>query len=73
MPPNPSQIVTTTTKQDVLNRGRSWLLIVPVIAMLLPPLFNFREPSISGVPFFYWYLLLWIPLTAFFTWIAYRR
>ncbi|WP_249780770.1 DUF3311 domain-containing protein [Bradyrhizobium sp. dw_78] len=50
-----------------------WLLIVPFIAMVIPSFFNFRDPAIDGVPFFYWYLLLWIPLTAFLTWIVYRR
>jgi hypothetical protein len=55
------------------RHNRSWLLIIPFVAMLVPPLFNYREPSIAGVPFYYWYQLLWIPMTAFLTWIAYRR
>jgi hypothetical protein len=64
---------TTTAKQDSSRHRFAWLLIIPFIAMVIPPLFNFREPTISGVPFFYWYLLLWIPLTSFLTWVAYRR
>ncbi|HMK78932.1 MAG TPA: DUF3311 domain-containing protein [Xanthobacteraceae bacterium] len=55
------------------SHRRAWVLIIPFIAMVIPPLFNYREPSIAGLPFFYWYLLLWIPLTAFLTWVAYRR
>jgi Protein of unknown function (DUF3311) len=55
------------------RRRVSWLLIIPFIAMLVPQLFDYREPEIGGVPFFYWYLLLWIPLTALLTWVAYRR
>ncbi len=43
----------------------SWLrvlLILPVLAVLWVPLFNRAEPAAFGVPFFYWYQLLWIVL-----------
>jgi len=39
-------------------------LIVPYVAILWVPLFNRIEPSIAGVPFFYWYQMLWIALGA---------
>jgi hypothetical protein len=38
------------------------LLILPFIAMLWVPYYNSAEPSVSGIPFFYWYQLLWIIL-----------
>lgn len=50
-----------------------WILLLPFIATLFPPFFNFREPAIAGVPFFYWYQFLWIPVTSFLIWIIYRR
>jgi len=50
----------------------AWLLALPFIGMLLPQLFNYREPSLDGMPFFYWYQLLWIPVTSLLTWIVYR-
>lgn len=40
------------------------LLAVPYLAVLCVPLFNRSEPSLAGIPFFYWYQLLWIPLGA---------
>ena len=40
------------------------LLGVPYVAVLAVPLFNRTEPSLAGIPFFYWYQLLWIPLGA---------
>lgn len=49
-----------------------WILVIPFIAMLVPQLFDYREPSLGGMPFFYWYLLVWIPLTSLLTWIVYR-
>jgi hypothetical protein len=29
-------------------------------------------PELFGFPFFYWYQLLWVPLTSFLTYIVYR-
>jgi hypothetical protein len=40
------------------------LLIVPYVAILWVPFFNRTEPSIAGIPFFYWYQMLWIVLGA---------
>ena len=40
------------------------LLIVPYVAILWVPSFNRAEPSIAGIPFFYWYQMLWIVLGA---------
>lgn len=40
------------------------LLLVTFAAMLSVPFYNRAEPVLLGVPFFYWYQLLWIPLGA---------
>ena len=40
------------------------LLAIPFVALLWVPFYNRIEPQILGVPFFYWYQLLWIPLGA---------
>jgi hypothetical protein len=40
------------------------LLIVPFLAVLWTPFYNSSEPSLAGVPFFYWYQMLWILLGA---------
>jgi hypothetical protein len=40
------------------------LLLLPFIAMLWVASYNAVEPSIAGVPFFYWYQLLWVLLGA---------
>ena len=38
------------------------LLIVPYVAMLWVPFYNRVEPMLAGIPFFYWYQMLWILL-----------
>jgi hypothetical protein len=48
------------------------LLVIPFLG-LLAPIYLRAEPSISGFPFFYWYQLLWIPISAALTWIVYVK
>ena len=40
------------------------LLIVPFIAMLWVSSYNTADPMLAGIPFFYWYQLLWILIGA---------
>ena len=40
------------------------LLLIPFIGLLWVPFYNMREPALFGFPFFYWYQLAWVPLTA---------
>jgi hypothetical protein len=42
------------------------LLAVPFIAMIWIGSYDKTEPAIAGIPFFYWYQLLWVPLGALF-------
>jgi hypothetical protein len=39
--------------------------------VLWPPFYNRAEPSLAGIPFFYWYQLLWVVLGAILTAIVY--
>jgi len=47
------------------------LLLVPLVATLVPEFYNFAQPSIGGMPFFYWWQLLWIGGVAVCTGIVY--
>ncbi|HEX7663319.1 MAG TPA: DUF3311 domain-containing protein [Polyangiaceae bacterium] len=47
------------------------LLIVPFVGTLWVPFFNKIDPQIGGVPFFYWYQFLWIPIGAGITAFCY--
>jgi uncharacterized RDD family membrane protein YckC len=46
------------------RRWARWLLVIPFIAMLWVPFYNRLEPEWNGIPFFYWYQLLWILIGA---------
>jgi len=48
------------------------LLAIPCIAVLVVPFFNRQEPSLFGVPFFYWWQILWVPLSSIFIGVVYR-
>lgn len=47
-------------------KKRAWyaLLLLPFVGTLLPQLYNRLEPSLFGLPFFYWYQLAWVVVTA---------
>jgi len=50
-----------------------WLLIVPLIGVLIPTIYNERTPELIGIPFFYWYQMLWIPLGVAITVLVYVK
>ncbi len=52
---------------EAKRRRARWpvfLLLLPVIAVLWVPSYNSVEPQLAGIPFFYWYQLLWIVIGA---------
>jgi hypothetical protein len=56
------------------RRTNVWiLLLLPFIGLLWLPFYNHELPTLFGFPFFYWYQLLWVPLTALLIWIVYQR
>jgi hypothetical protein len=55
------------------NKGWYWLFLVPFFAAFFPWIYNTRDPELAGMPFFYWYQMLWVPLTVILTIIVYRK
>jgi hypothetical protein len=47
------------------------LLAVPTLAILIVPIYGSKAPELWGWPFFYWYQVVWVPLSAVFTGAAY--
>jgi hypothetical protein len=47
------------------------LLLVPIVAMAIVPVYSRRTPELWGFPFFYWYSILWTILTPAFTYAAF--
>ncbi|MGA7814375.1 DUF3311 domain-containing protein [Caballeronia sp.] len=50
----------------------SLLLLIPYVALMWLPFYNDTRPSFMGFPFFYWYQLLWVPLTSLILYVVYR-
>ena len=46
-------------------------ILAPIVAILWIPSFNKTKPELLGFPFFYWYQLLWVVLTALLMFVAY--
>ena len=47
------------------------LLIVAILGTLWVPIYARSMPELGPFPFFYWYQLIWVPLTAAILWICY--
>lgn len=47
------------------------LLTVAIIGTLWVPLYARYRPELGPFPFFYWYQLIWVPLTAVILWTCY--
>jgi hypothetical protein len=48
-----------------MKRKSLWylILVLPFVGTLFPGFYNRAEPSMFGLPFFYWYQGLWVLLT----------
>ncbi|MFJ6136060.1 DUF3311 domain-containing protein [Kitasatospora sp. NPDC092286] len=66
--PEPPEPVPAVTPERVLA---GLALLVPIVAMLWVSSYDKTGPAVGGVPFFYWYQLLWVPVSAVFTVAAY--
>ena len=57
-------------------RPGTWILIAIVLAAALigtlwVPFYNHTSPTLGGFPFFYWYQLMWVPIVAILSGVAY--
>ena len=61
-------------RRDQERAGWRWwylLFLIQFIAVLWPPFYNTAEPELIGIPFFYWYQLLWVIIGAILTAMVY--
>jgi hypothetical protein len=47
-------------------------LIAPFVALLWVNSYAKTEPTFIGIPFFYWYQMLWVVISALLTMLAYQ-
>ena len=62
-----------TASGQVRNKQWLWLLILPWIGVVWVPFYNKIEPVLLGFPFFYWYQLLWVLISAVITAFVYVK
>jgi Protein of unknown function (DUF3311) len=55
------------------HRAWYWLLLIPLVGLLIPPIYNSEDPELFGLPFFYWYQLAWVPLSVAVTAVVYVK
>ena len=61
------------TRPTPIARAFVYLLfLIIVVVALWVPLYNRIEPTLFGFPFFYWFQMVWIVMTAVATLLAYR-
>ncbi|HQT84379.1 MULTISPECIES: DUF3311 domain-containing protein [Acidiphilium] len=66
-----------SSREPEPERGRrvsAWrfLLLIPFIGTLWVPFYNHALPAVFGFPFFYWYQLVAVPLSAVIIFIVYK-
>lgn len=67
-PPTSTGTIPTVTPARALA---AVCLFIPFVAMLWVGSYDSVEPTFIGIPFFYWYQMLWVPLATVLTVIAY--
>lgn len=50
-----------------------FLLIIPVVLPLLPMIYNKVDPTLFGIPFFYWFQLAMVFVSAGITGLVYAK
>lgn len=48
------------------------LIVIGIVVPLLIPIYARLTPALFGLPFFYWYQMLWVLIDSFLLWICYR-
>lgn len=68
----PSAGTESPARSRVNLRAVNLLLLIPLVGTLVPMFYNHDSPRLGGMPFFYWYQLLWIPISVTVTLVVYR-
>ncbi len=48
------------------------ILLIPCVLAIATPLFNYSEPALFGIPFFYWFQMLLVPVSSVAIYVADR-
>jgi hypothetical protein len=65
LPPRPARLPAAAVLASAV------LLLIPMVALAVVPLYAKDGPRLWGFPFFFWYQFLWVFLASGFTYLAY--
>jgi uncharacterized protein DUF3311 len=65
-------VVQQAARRRVNTPAWNLLLLLPLLGVLVPSIYNKADPTLGGIPFFYWYQMLWIPISVVVTLLVYR-
>ena len=51
----------------------NWLLVLPLVVTLFPPIYNHVDPALTDIPFFYWYQMAAIAFSVAITLVVYTK
>nr|WP_242549635.1 DUF3311 domain-containing protein [Alicyclobacillus mali (ex Roth et al. 2021)] len=69
------EVHTVNDPQKPSTKAKRWwylLILAPVIGSLFPGLYGSLKPELWGIPYFYWYQMLWIIIAAIITAFLYN-
>ncbi len=69
-PESPKRRVHGERARDRETFMKYLLLLIPCVLTLAVPFYNFDAPRLFGFPFFYWFNLLLVPISALFIYAA---
>lgn len=55
------------------KRDWYWLLAIPFVGLLFPGLYAHHDPTLFGLPFFYWYQFAWVFVSSALTAVVYAK
>jgi Protein of unknown function (DUF3311) len=64
-------LLTVNQPKNKRRNAWNWLLVVPALALAFPAMYSRPTPELFGFPFFYWYQIGWILISAVITGIVY--
>ena len=70
-PPRDDHEPHPADRRGINHQPVNWLLLIPLLGTLIPVIYNRTSPTLGGIPFFYWYQMLWITISVVLTWVVF--
>jgi len=70
--PATTPAIQQAARRRVNTPAWNLLLLIPLVGVLVPSVYNKTDPTLGGIPFFYWYQMLWIAVSVVVTLVVYR-